>query len=615
MPLDRATPTPPGRGAAAASSAALALVARCRALPCADGRSRVSAQSRAVSPAEPAFREGVAALHNFEYEDANAAFLRAQKADPGFAMAYWGEAMTYHQSLWRNEDVAAGRRALARLAARAPAARAATRRTATERGFSAPRRSSSARAMPPRAGAATPRRWPRLHASDARRPRRRLALRARAARHDVAQPDRLRRTAHEGHSAVARRQRDADARRRDSRPACCGRTREHPGALHYLLHNYDDPAHARLGLDAARAYARVAPESSHALHMPAHIFLQLGMWADAEALGSRRLRRLGGVGRSARGFAPAMRSYHALAWRQYELLQLGRFSEAAAAHRRDRAGGEGDRRSDAAERPVLDARALRGRDPPLGACMASERNFGNVNELCAIGFSAARSGNPALAELARGRRWPAGPPRPRKATCGRPSPSWSARWRPDRARRPAAATRRSQILRAATRRRAAAAAAAGPADPDQARRRSCSARCCSSWAGRPRRSTPFGAGAGAQRQPHAVGARLGPGRGARSGRPTRRAGTTRRCWPTTSSADADLPELAEARAALSSRRGAAPARRPAGRSCRSPLASPASSVAAAAGARRSPTAQRNRRSTGAPPRRRPANPPRKRKRR
>ena len=55
----------------------------------------------------------------------------------------------------------------------------------------------------------------------------------------------------------------------------------HPGALHYLLHNHDDPAHARAALPAARAYAKVAPASSHALHMPAHIFLQLGMWHDA----------------------------------------------------------------------------------------------------------------------------------------------------------------------------------------------------------------------------------------------------------------------------------------------------------------------------------------------
>src|SRR5713101_4873477 len=61
------------------------------------------------------FERGLAALHQFEYEDANEAFRQAQRVDPGFAMAYWGEAMTYNQTLWRNEDVAAARQVLARL--------------------------------------------------------------------------------------------------------------------------------------------------------------------------------------------------------------------------------------------------------------------------------------------------------------------------------------------------------------------------------------------------------------------------------------------------------------------------------------------------------------------
>src|SRR5206468_2841415 len=58
---------------------------------------------------------------------------------------------------------------------------------------------------------------------------------------------------------------------------------DHRGALHYLLHAYDDPAHAARGLAAARAYAKTAGDSSHAQHMPAHIFLQLGKWQDAAA--------------------------------------------------------------------------------------------------------------------------------------------------------------------------------------------------------------------------------------------------------------------------------------------------------------------------------------------
>src|SRR5438874_7257977 len=78
-------------------------------------------------PSSPAHRlvvRGIIALHNFEYEDANEAFQQARTLDPAEALAYWGEAMTYNQTLWRNENVPAGREALARLGT-TPDARAA----------------------------------------------------------------------------------------------------------------------------------------------------------------------------------------------------------------------------------------------------------------------------------------------------------------------------------------------------------------------------------------------------------------------------------------------------------------------------------------------------------
>src|SRR5256885_656788 len=77
---------------------------------------------------------GIVALHTFEYEDANDAFRRAQQLDTGLAMAYWGEAMTYNQTLWRKEDIDEARRALARLAP-SPAARAGKARNAVEKGL------------------------------------------------------------------------------------------------------------------------------------------------------------------------------------------------------------------------------------------------------------------------------------------------------------------------------------------------------------------------------------------------------------------------------------------------------------------------------------------------
>jgi tetratricopeptide (TPR) repeat protein len=346
--------------------------------------------------AQEEFLRGVAALHNFEYEEANKAFVRARTAHPGFAMAYWGEAMSYHQTLWRNEDVAAGRRALAGLAPTA-AARAARAGTVTERGYlsavdalfgegdSDTRRRAYAEAMG------------RLHESQPDDPEAAtfyaLALLGTASRSLIGYVD-----THEGHSAslagseTQRRVGEILLRVLATHP-------DHPGALHYLLHNYDDPEHAALALDAARAYAKVAMQSSHALHMPAHIFLQLGMWPEAEA-SDRAAFAASETWVANSGLPLTMRSYHSLSWRQYELLQLGRNEEAqrliGVIEPVVKASGQLTLVSDLSSmraRYVVETRRWN--------LMANERNFGNINELCAIGFAAARSANPSLAELAR----------------------------------------------------------------------------------------------------------------------------------------------------------------------------------------------------------------------
>jgi tetratricopeptide (TPR) repeat protein len=344
----------------------------------------------ASADAQAEFLRGVAALHSFEYEAANAAFQRAQQLDPGFAMAYWGEAMTYHQTLWRNEDVAAGRRVLARLGP-TPAARAAKAGTAKERAYLAAldilfgpgdeptRRQAYADAMA------------RLHASDTEDPEAAsfyaLALLGTMSRSLIGYVD-----THEGHSAALAGS-SAQKQAAEILETILRSHPEHPGALHYLLHTYDDPEHARLGLAAARAYSKVAPESSHALHMPAHIFLQLGQWNDAVASDRAAFA-------ASQGLAPALRNYHALAWLQYELLQLGRYREAWDTIEKIapvvKASGQTSLLSD-----LSSMRAIYVIETRRWDMLANERNFGNVNELCAIGFSAARRGNAPLAELAR----------------------------------------------------------------------------------------------------------------------------------------------------------------------------------------------------------------------
>jgi hypothetical protein len=55
---------------------------------------------------------------------------------------------------------------------------------------------------------------------------------------------------------------------------------EHPGVAHYLIHACDNPNMAQEWLPAARRYAKIAPSSPHALHMPSHIFARLGLWRD-----------------------------------------------------------------------------------------------------------------------------------------------------------------------------------------------------------------------------------------------------------------------------------------------------------------------------------------------
>src|SRR5262245_28769040 len=66
--------------------------------------------------AQPLFIEGVKELHSFQFDEAAEAFQKAQKSDPGFALAYWGEAMSYNHPLWAQVDVEAAKKALEKLA-------------------------------------------------------------------------------------------------------------------------------------------------------------------------------------------------------------------------------------------------------------------------------------------------------------------------------------------------------------------------------------------------------------------------------------------------------------------------------------------------------------------
>jgi tetratricopeptide (TPR) repeat protein len=104
------------------------------------------------------------------------------------------------------------------------------------------------------------------------------------------------------------------------------RNPNHPGAAHYILHAYDHVTLASRGIQAARVYAKIAPAASHALHMPAHAFLQAGFWDEAAATDEASWNASIAWAKR-RGLPVSSRDFHSLSWLQYEWTQQGRFSK------------------------------------------------------------------------------------------------------------------------------------------------------------------------------------------------------------------------------------------------------------------------------------------------
>jgi hypothetical protein len=198
-------------------------------------------------------RDGMLLLHSFVYEEAREAF---RKAD--CPIARWGEAMTWDHPLWAEENLAEGRAALAKLGN--------FKVSPLETGLI-----KAARALYGEGD------WTARHEAwlvELAELHLKLPKDDEAALfHSLA----LYVNSH--HGKDVKRAMEAVAIAQD----VFERNPDHPGAAHYLIHAADTPDHAVLALKAARRYARIAPNSSHALHMPSHIFVQLGMWKDVEA--------------------------------------------------------------------------------------------------------------------------------------------------------------------------------------------------------------------------------------------------------------------------------------------------------------------------------------------
>ncbi|HZI17361.1 MAG TPA: hypothetical protein VEY09_02085 [Pyrinomonadaceae bacterium] len=211
------------------------------------------------------FNRAVAWLHSFEYEQAERVFTEAAAADPQCGMAHWGVAMSNYHPIWAPPTAAElrkGREAVER-------ARSAGARTQRERDYIAA---------------------VELFYRDSDR----LDHRARASAYWEAMERLYRRYPSDTEAGVfyaltliAKGMAAGDKSYVNEKKAASilnrvlRREPQHPGVTHYLIHSYDYPALARLALPAARSYAKIAPASAHARHMPSHIFTRLGLWQEA----------------------------------------------------------------------------------------------------------------------------------------------------------------------------------------------------------------------------------------------------------------------------------------------------------------------------------------------
>jgi tetratricopeptide (TPR) repeat protein len=261
---------------------------------------------------EKRFERGVALLHSFWYEEAEREFQQITKDDLHCAMAHWGIAMSLWHQLWNNPDAKVIQRGLDEV-----------HQAKTTDGPATPREKGYIAAMAAVYGGSN-----------------KLKHEARAKAYSDAMKN-IYETYPDDHEAAAFYALSLLASEPHDDPTFANRKHaaaileklfavdpDHPGVAHYLIHSYDKPQLAQLGLPAARRYAQIAPAAPHALHMPSHIFARVGLWQDdinsnlasIDATRKAAAMHMGGEGHQ----------FHAMAFLFYAYMQSGRDADAKA---------------------------------------------------------------------------------------------------------------------------------------------------------------------------------------------------------------------------------------------------------------------------------------------
>ncbi len=333
--------------------------------------------------AQKHFLRGVATLHSFGWKQARTAFQEAQAADPDFAMAYWGESLTYNHPLISEWDRETPRAVLSKLGATTEE-RLAAAPTDREKGFIA-----AVDAL--------------FFGEGDTMARRTAYMQVMRGLHE-SYPDDDEIAAYYALSLLSSAGPAGEGHRQNVLAGAIAlditsRNPKHPGAVHYTIHAFDDPVHAPLALPAAWVFADIAAAVSHARHMPTHIFIQLGMWqqvSDSNQSAYEAAVALWVPGDNAGSMT------HALDWGQYGDLQLGDYDKAALWIRRM----EGIVERNADQRRIIEAL------PRVRARMILETQQWDMTaitegshdtELLATGISAVHLGDLATARKAADR--------------------------------------------------------------------------------------------------------------------------------------------------------------------------------------------------------------------
>ena len=245
-------------------------------------------------------------LHNFEYPDARELFLQVQKKEPSFALAYWGEAMTFNHPVWHNQDLAGGREVIDRYK---KIAAGKSQLPALDRDL--------LQSIEILYGEGSKSERDKIYSDFMRR-----LYEKYKGNHDVA--------AFYALSLLGRTagwNTELCNRAAEICKAILKENPKHPGALHYFIHAEDHPEYAKLAWEEANDYAEVASYSGHALHMPSHIYLALGLWDDV--VKSNEISWQAGVDRKKdKALNNDALNYHGYWWLEYAYLQQGRFGKA-----------------------------------------------------------------------------------------------------------------------------------------------------------------------------------------------------------------------------------------------------------------------------------------------